>query len=122
MLVKFELNALTVGELEKEAKTKYDEDGDRLKKDLIDIKDWITKNPHLQNVRQDSTFLEYFLRGCGHSVEKTKKRLDKFFSVQANLPAWFDNWDPETRTLQEIMNAGIFLPLSGYDKLGRRSF
>ena len=37
MLVKFDLNALTVGELGKAAKIKYNEDEDKMKKDIMDI-------------------------------------------------------------------------------------
>ena len=39
-------------------------------------------------------FLLFFLRGCGHSLEKTKKGLDFYFSVKSSLPNWFSGWDP----------------------------
>ena len=37
------------------------------------------------------------------------------------IPKWFDIWDPSEPSLQRIIEAGIFLPLQGYDKLGRYS-
>ena len=37
------------------------------------------------------------------------------------LPKWFDNWDPSEPNLQKIIEAGVFLPLQGFDKLGRYS-
>ena len=71
------------------------------------LEEWIKKSPHLQQIRQDRQvikntfislfllqFLLFFLRGCGHSVEKTKKGLDFYFSVKSSLPAWFSGWDP----------------------------
>ena len=35
------------------------------------------------------------------------------------IPNWFDNWDPADPSLQKIVAAGVFLPLQGYDRLGR---
>lgn len=37
------------------------------------------------------------------------------------LPKWFDNWDSSEPNLQKIIEAGVFLPLQGFDKLGRYS-
>ena len=37
------------------------------------------------------------------------------------LPNWFDNWDPSEPNLQRIVEAGVFLPLQGFDRLGRYS-
>ena len=37
------------------------------------------------------------------------------------LPNWFDNWDPNEASLQKIIAAGVFMPLQGFDKLGRYS-
>ena len=37
------------------------------------------------------------------------------------LPNWFDNWDPSETNLQRIVEAGVFLPLQGFDRLGRYS-
>ena len=46
--------------------------------------------------------MKFFLRGCGHSLERTKARLELFFSVKTNLPAWFDGWDTELPELRGI--------------------
>jgi len=122
MLVNFELNALTNKQLTDDAKEKYNEDEEKMKADVEAIKTWISKSPHLESIRQDEIFLRYFLRGCSHSLETTKKRLDMFFTVKSNLPAWFSGWDPQLKPLQEILNAGIFLPLPGFDRKGRAVF
>ena len=37
------------------------------------------------------------------------------------LPNWFDNWDPSEASLQKIIAAGVFMPLQGFDRLGRYS-
>ena len=37
------------------------------------------------------------------------------------LPNWFDNWDPTEASLQKIIAAGVFMPLQGFDRLGRYS-
>ena len=35
------------------------------------------------------------------------------------MPAWFDDWDASSESVQRILEAGAILPLRGYDKKGR---
>ena len=37
------------------------------------------------------------------------------------MPCWFSSWDPGDPLVQEVLRAGIFLPLLGYDRRGRYS-
>ena len=41
----------------------------------------------------DDRFIQFFLRGCKYSIERTKEKLDCFYSVRSALPEWFDDWD-----------------------------
>jgi len=102
------------------AKKNLGEDQARLSQDLETIKNWIAKSPHLHSIKQDDEFLTMFLRGCKFSLEKTKEKLDFFFTVRGNLPTWFDNWDPRLPEIKNIIKAGIYIPLPGYDKHGRK--
>jgi len=118
-----------VGTLPKEkleliAKEKLNEDPSRLHSDLDAIKQWIKKQPHLDgHVPLDDKLLLYFLRGCKFSLERTKEKLDFFYSIKANCPEWFDNWDVEDEDrVRGMVKQGLFIRLKGYDKEGRYVF
>ena len=64
----------------------------------------------------------YFLRGCKFSLERTKEKLDFFYSIKANCPEWFDNWDIDEDRVQGMVKQGLFIRLKGYDKEGRYVF
>ena len=38
------------------------------------------------------------------------------------MPCWFDAWDPRDPQVEEVLRAGVFLPLRGYDRQGRYGF
>eukprot|EP00090_Calanus_glacialis_P005758 TRINITY_DN14460_c0_g1_i1.p1 TRINITY_DN14460_c0_g1~~TRINITY_DN14460_c0_g1_i1.p1 ORF type:complete len:328 (-),score=102.47 TRINITY_DN14460_c0_g1_i1:46-993(-) len=114
------INVWTGEALEKAAKDNLGEDKGRLKDDLKALKSWISKSPHLHSIRKDDEYLTMFLRGCKFSLERTKEKLDFHHTVRGNLPSWFDSWDPRQPQLQAILKAGMYLPLKGYDRHGRR--
>jgi len=105
------------------AKEKLNEDPDRLENDLKAIKDWIKKQPHLDgHIPTDDKLLLYFLRGCKFSLERTKEKLDFFYSIKANCPEWFDNWNVDDDRVLGMVRQGLFIRLKGYDKEGRYVF
>jgi len=100
----------------------FKEDRESVEADIAELREWILGTPHLQNVRHDDSFLKLFLRGTNYSVNQAKDKLDLFFSVRSVLPCWFEAWDPSESSTQTVLRAGIFLPLQGYDKMGRYCF
>jgi len=114
------LNVLNTEQLAKAAKDEVGEDPKRLKEDLQALKAWISQSPHLATIRQDDMWLSMFLRGCKFSLERTKEKLDFHFTVRGNLPSWFSDWDPRLPELAAYIKAGVYLPLPGYDRHGRR--
>ena len=105
------------------AKSKLNEDQDRLEDDLNHIREWIKKQPHLAGkIPTDEKLLTYFLRGCKFSLERTKEKLDFFYSIKANVPEWFDNWDVEEERVKGMVKQGLYVKLKGYDKEGRFVF
>lgn len=118
-LVEYCINVVSDEELARVAKEDFEEDAEEIDKNVKILKGWINSSPHLRNIKQDEMYLKYFFRGCNYNLQKTKERLDFFNSVKSCLPAWFDNWDPSGEKVQEILDAGVFLPLKGYDKHGR---
>ena len=113
------INVVSDEELETIGIDLFKEDEEKIKSDIVDIKEWINTTPHMKNTRQDDQFLKMFLRGCNYNLATTKDKLDKFFTVRSIIPEWFDNWDPAQENLEDIWSAGIFLPLPGFDKQGR---
>ena len=114
------INKWSEDDLIEASKSDLGEDPARLEEDLTTIKKWISKCPHLHSIKQDDAFLTAFLRGCKFSLEKTKEKLDFHFTVRGNLPTWFDNWDPRLPEIRRIIRCGMYLPLPGYDRHGRK--
>jgi len=115
------MNKLSEAALKKIAKDELGEDHARLQVDVEALQDWISKSPHLQNIRKDEAHLVKFLRGCKFSLERTKEKIDLYNACRANVPQWFDKWDVESTTFQQFLDWGHVLPLPGYDKLGRQA-
>lgn len=97
-------------ELEEKCRTELNEVPARIPEDLATLKQWLAKQPHL-NPRTDDQFLVGFLRGCKYSLEKTKEKLDSFYTVKTAIPEFFDNRDTTDAKLQEYMMLGVNLPL-----------
>jgi len=114
-----QLNAMTHAQLMEVAKQEFGENPVQLEADVVALKEWVKKSPHLQNIKKEDEVYKVFLRGCKYSLERAKEKLDFFYTVKTNLPDWFGNWDPRQEIVQRILKAGIYLPLRGYDKHGR---
>ena len=118
-LVDNTINVLSDDELEKLAVEEFKEDPDKLAEEIASLQEWIKTQPHFSSIRQDTQFLRLFYRGCNYKLDITKSKLDLFYSVRANLPAWFDDWDPRLENVKRVLDAGVYLPLRGFDKDGR---
>jgi len=118
-LVTNTVNVLGDEELDIIAVEEYKEDPAKITEDVSSLQKWMKTQPHMSNARQDSEFLRLFLRGCDYNLDTTKTKLDLFNSVRANLPAWFDDWDPQQESVKRVIDAGVYLPLRGFDKEGR---
>lgn len=106
-------------DLLKRAKEELNEDPARRAADIEHIRDWLKHQPHIKARTDDWTILR-FLRGCKFSLEKTKQKLDMFYTCKTLCPEWYTNRDPQDKKMRAILEMGIFLPLPGYDHLGRK--
>ena len=116
----FTINKWSEEDLMEASRRDLNEDPSKTEEDLKTIKNWISKSPHLHTIKQDDQFLITFMRACKFSLEKTKEKLESFFTVRGGLPVWYDNWDPRLPEIKRIVSAGLAIPLPGYDKQGRR--
>ena len=60
-----------------------------------------------------------FYRGCDYKLEVFKEKYDLFYTVRSVLPAWFADWSPRLEEVRAALEAGVILPVRGYDKRGR---
>lgn len=55
----------------------------------------------------DDEWILAFLRGSKFSLERTKEKLDFFYTVRTMLPEFFTNRDPYLPEIQEILKLGF---------------
>ncbi|XP_073813992.1 retinol-binding protein pinta-like [Musca autumnalis] len=97
-------------DLQKVAITELGEKPSRISDDIIALKTWIVKQPHLK-ARTDDQFLIQFLRGCKFSLEKAKQKLDMFYAMKTKCSELFGITDVDDITFRKIHNTGTFVPL-----------
>ncbi|XP_069691386.1 retinol-binding protein pinta-like [Periplaneta americana] len=106
-------------ELEEIARRELNEDPSRAEQDIKHLKDWLAKQPHISS-RQDKQWLTMFLRGCKFSLERTKAKLDMYYTLKTALPEFYTRRDPMLPENQELLKLGAILPLPLPDDQGRR--
>lgn len=47
-----------------------------------------------------------FLRGCKFSLERSKEKLDMFYTLRSIVPEFYGNRDPLDNRIQEILKLG----------------
>ncbi|XP_026326024.1 alpha-tocopherol transfer protein-like isoform X2 [Hyposmocoma kahamanoa] len=90
-------------------------------RDLVAIKDWLSKQPHLPHDVED-ILLRRFLSSCKYSLERTKRTIDFFFTIRSTAPELFcnrDPWAPEVRRVFEITD---MIPLPNKTKENYKCF
>ncbi|CAG9567045.1 unnamed protein product [Danaus chrysippus] len=96
-------------ELAKKAREELNEDAKTIENDLRAIKDWLSKQPHLR-ARTDDQWLVAFLRGCKYSLERTKEKLDLYYSMRSLAPELF-RLKASDPLFNEIMDLGTYVTL-----------
>lgn len=92
-------------ELAKIAQDELNEVPERIETDLEALRNWIKHTPHLI-ARTDDQFLISFLRGCKYSLERTKQKLDLFYSVRQHTPEIIKNRDSKNEHLMGMIRQG----------------
>ncbi|XP_047096992.1 retinol-binding protein pinta-like [Schistocerca piceifrons] len=106
-------------QLEVVAKKELGEEPKRRAKDIQHIRDWMKKQPHLK-ARTDDQWIVTFLRGCKFSLQRTKEKLDMYYTMKTAAPEFYKNRDPFDPKIQYMLDAGFISYLPKVDKEGRR--
>lgn len=105
-------------ELQEIAISQLNEDPKRIEADILAIKEWLKKQPHL-TCRQDDQYLLIYLRGCKFSLERVKEKIDNYLTFKTLLPEFFHDRDLSKPVLKEVLDLGIMLILDKPDQHGR---
>ncbi|XP_028175891.1 alpha-tocopherol transfer protein-like isoform X1 [Ostrinia furnacalis] len=96
-------------DLAKKAKSELTEDPKRLQDGIDHLKDWIDKQPYLR-ARTDDQWLIAFLRGCKHSIERAKEKIDLYYSLRSTAPEFYLPKHTDQKFI-ELIKAGVVLIL-----------
>ncbi|CAK1590112.1 unnamed protein product [Parnassius mnemosyne] len=107
------------GEMWQKIREELNEKPENNARDLAHIKEWLKQEPHLPDEIDDQCIMT-FLRGCKFSLEKTKRKLDMYFTMRTAVPEFFENRDVTRPELQEIVKVVQIPPLPGLTPDGRR--
>ncbi|CAH2238101.1 alpha-tocopherol transfer protein-like [Pararge aegeria] len=96
--------------LEIKAQKELNEVPSRSSSDVLVLREWLKKQPHLKNVNPSDQWLMGFLRGNKFSLERCKEKIDFYYTLRTVLPEIFRNRDPLDPIIQDILQMGYFLP------------
>ncbi|XP_067627412.1 alpha-tocopherol transfer protein-like [Eurosta solidaginis] len=92
--------------LQKKAIEELNERPERVAEDLLTLKVWAANEPHL-NIRLDDQLLVGFLRGCKYSLEKTKAKLDCFYTLKTKYSDFYTIPDVDDPSVLERLKYGV---------------
>lgn len=73
---------------------------EQLKEDVKTIREWLSLQPHLPQTATD-TMIASFLTGCKNSIQRTKQKLDAYYTVRGYMPELFENRDPLSKEARD---------------------
>lgn len=94
-------------ELSEKAEKELNENPHRIEETLKSLREWLNKQPHLR-IRTEDQHLLTFLRGCKWSLQKTKQKIDYFYTLKTLVPDFFSDRDPLSDEIQAALRARIF--------------
>jgi hypothetical protein len=89
-------------ELLEYAKKELGEEPRRRADDVRAIREWLKKQPHI-NADPDDQMIITFLRGCKFRLEKTKQKLDMYYTMRSMCPELLGNRDLRADAMKECV-------------------
>lgn len=97
-----------------------DTDSEELSELILEIQTWVKSQPHLGHCRTDPNFLLRFLRHRKFQVTESCHMLERYLTMRAKHPQWFQNLDIQDPTLTDLVSRGYVFALPSRDRHGRR--
>lgn len=109
-------------ELQAKAIAELNENPTRIQEDIQYIKEWLLQQKYIKArtgknnfqifiniyiIFVDDQWLLSFLRGCKFSLERTKEKLDMYYTMRGLVPEFFKNRDPFSPQVQEVLKCGL---------------
>lgn len=95
-------------ELQKIAIEELNENPSRIDEDIAALRLWIQQQPHLK-ARTDDQFLVNFLRGCKYSLERTKAKMDRFYTLRTKYPEFYLGHNVDVDKLLKLFRIGYVI-------------
>lgn len=105
----------------KVAKKELREDKATREQALDQMRDWLSKNLHVEDVRRDDSFLLRFLRNKKFSVPMAQQQLLKYLNMRKVLGHLSYNLDFLSPNVKNLIDNGYIMVSPIRDKFGRRT-
>ncbi|XP_063904206.1 alpha-tocopherol transfer protein-like isoform X2 [Zophobas morio] len=83
---------------------------DSFSEDVRKIRQWMMKQPHFPEVMVDKKIKNFLILNKG-SVEKSKEKIENYYTVRSQLPEIFDNIHPKLSYMETVKASIYFIPL-----------
>lgn len=107
-------------EIKKIAKDQLREDESSRKQSLKQMREWLSKNKDVENVRTDDKFLLRFLRCQKFSVPMAQQQLLKYLNLKRAMPHLITNLDYLSPVVKDVIDNGYIFASPIRDSKGRR--
>ncbi|XP_074039784.1 alpha-tocopherol transfer protein-like isoform X2 [Leptinotarsa decemlineata] len=108
-----------ISDVKKKALASNDKTEEDLENDIKIIREWIKQQPHLPEIASDK-LITSFLMMNKFSIEKTKERLDMYYTMRSIFPEFFHNRHPLSPHMNKAMDYSYMVPLPKATEEGYR--
>lgn len=98
-------------ELQKIASEELNEDSSKISQEIEDLKQWVQYQPHLKARTDQSQLFLTFLRGSKHDLQRTKDKIDAFYTIRSGIPELFTERDIKLPRVRDLLRLGVGVPL-----------
>ncbi|KAK3579210.1 hypothetical protein CHS0354_022755 [Potamilus streckersoni] len=103
----------------KKAKLELHEDPKERLSAASTLREWVRQQDWLRTPTDDKYLLS-FLRARKFSQLGARELLENYWTVRTKISEWYSDVDPADNKVQDIIRKGIYLPLPGRDRNGRK--
>uniref|UniRef100_A0A336LTX9 CSON004507 protein n=1 Tax=Culicoides sonorensis TaxID=179676 RepID=A0A336LTX9_CULSO len=97
-------------ELNQIALRDLNESSERIQNDVETIRNWMHQIGYIRG-REDAQFIIAFLRGCKFSLERTKEKIDLFYTGRFIVPEFYNGKRYQDERIIELLKLGLSIPL-----------